>query len=101
MKGRLLLVTGIMLSMVTGTVGAADTTVGARLYSRHCQSCHGVQGQPLMPGMADFSRGEGLLRADEQLVQKIEQGQGMMPAFAGRFSVDELYALVAYLRTLR
>ncbi len=98
---RFLLLISLVLLLLSSPLMAADTTVGSRLYMRHCQNCHGTNGQPLMPAMPDFSRGERLLRADEQVVSSIEQGQGMMPAFAGRFSRDELYALVAFLRTLR
>ncbi len=54
-----------------------------------------------MPGMPDFSRGEALLRPDERIVDVIRRGRGMMPAFEGRFTADEFYDLVAYLRTLR
>ncbi len=98
---RLLLLIGIGVSMASGQAGAADISVGARLYQRHCQDCHGSRGQPNMPGLPDFSRGERLLQPDDRIVETIRRGLGMMPAFEGRFSADEYYDLVAYLRTLR
>lgn len=83
------------------SVMASDIMHGRQLYQRHCQACHGSHGQPNMPGAPDFSRGERLLRSDEQVVAAIRRGQGMMPAFEGRFTADEFFDLVAFLRTLR
>ena len=100
MRFASILLVGLILG-VPDPAGAADISVGARLYHRHCQDCHGARGRPNMPGMPDFSRGEALLRPDDRIVDAIRRGQGMMPAFEGRFSAEEFYDLVAYLRTLR
>lgn len=79
---------------------AADPRNGAKLYNNHCAGCHGAQGNGVMPGMPNFLRGEGLLKPDAILVQTLERGAGMMPAFRGLLTTQELLDVIAYLRTM-
>ena len=79
---------------------AADPRNGANLYNNHCAGCHGAQGNGVMPGMPNFLRGEGLLKSDATLVQTLERGAGMMPAFRGLLTTQELLDVIAYLRTM-
>ena len=81
-------------------VMAADTMNGSALYNIHCSNCHGQGGAGMMPGMPNFSRGEGLFQTDTELVPKIEQGIGMMPAYRGLLSTQDILDVIAYLRTL-
>ncbi len=80
---------------------AADPGKGRQIYMQHCQNCHGLGGTPQMPGIPDFRRGESLFKPDLELVRKIRTGQGMMPAYEGLFTEEELLDVVAFLRTLR
>ena len=80
---------------------AADPGKGRQIYMQHCQNCHGISGKAQMPGVPDFTRGEGLFRPDIELVRQIHTGRGMMPAYEGMFTEDELLDVVAFLRTLR
>ncbi len=92
------------LGMLLGTTGAAiaaDPTKGRVIYMSQCQNCHGANGVGQLPGMPDFSRGESLFRPDTELVRVIFAGRGMMPAYRGMFTEEELLDVVAYLRTLR
>lgn len=92
----------LMLALPGGQEAmAADPTKGRKIYMQHCQNCHGLSGKAQMPGVPDFSRGEGLFRPDIELVRQIRLGRGMMPAFEGLFTEDELLDVVAFLRTLR
>ncbi len=93
----------VMLSMLWagGAALAADPSKGRQIYMKHCQNCHGLSGKAQMPGIPDFSRGEGLFRPDIELVRQIRAGRGMMPAYEGLFTEDELLDVVAFLRTLR
>lgn len=86
---------------VSLSVEAASPRSGAKLYNMHCTSCHGVRGSATMPGLADFSRGEGLFKPDAQLIHMIENGVGVMPAFRGLMSTNEILDVISYLRTLR
>lgn len=99
---RVFLLTGALLSLVCNqAVYAADPLAGGKLYQSHCINCHGANGAGEIPNIPDFSRGESLLRPDSTLLETIKSGQGMMPAFRGMFSDDEILDLIAYLRTLR
>lgn len=80
---------------------AADPSKGRQIYMQHCQNCHGLGGTPQMPGIPDFRRGESLFKPDIELVRRIRSGQGMMPAYEGLFTEEELLDVVAFLRTLR
>lgn len=80
---------------------AADPTKGRQIYMSHCQNCHGMNGVAQMPGVPDFTRGEALFKPDLELVRRIRAGQGMMPAYEGMFTEEELLDVVAFLRTLR
>lgn len=80
---------------------AADPGKGRQIYMKHCQNCHGISGKAQMPGVPDFTRGEGLFRPDIELVRQIRAGRGMMPAYEGLFTEDELLDVIAFLRTLR
>lgn len=79
---------------------AADAVAGAKLYAQHCKKCHGNNGQGQLPGLPDFSRGNGLLESDIVLRNRIFAGQGMMPAYRGLLSEQEVLDIIAYLRTL-
>ncbi|MBI5449752.1 MAG: cytochrome c [Gammaproteobacteria bacterium] len=79
---------------------AADPQAGKALYNRQCANCHGSNGMPQLPGLPDFTRSEGLLRADTELKSAIQAGKGMMPAFRGLLTETQILDVIAYLRTL-
>ena len=100
---RPLMVTGFLLiSVLVGMspVMAGDVFNGDVLYRKHCESCHGKSGEGLMPGMADFSRGEGLFSADSQLLDILRGGKGVMPGYGQTLSDQQLRDIVAFIRTL-
>jgi len=82
-------------------VGAADPQQGGKLYAKNCKNCHGASGIAQMPGLPDFSRGQGLLSSDNDLLQFIRNGRGMMPAYRGLLSDRDILDVIAYVRTLR
>lgn len=79
----------------------ANVASGAKLYNIHCAGCHGARGVPAMPGLPNFSRGEGMLKTDAELARSIEQGRGVMPAFRGLLTPQEIQDIIAYMYTLR
>ena len=79
---------------------AADPRAGAKLYQQHCENCHGARGQGNMPGLPNFTRGEGLLQSNDKLLAVIESGKGIMPAYRGLLSPQEIRNVIAHLRTL-
>ena len=100
-KMRMWVGMGGLIGAIALPVSAADINNGGQLYARHCQTCHGDRGRPMMPGMPDFTRGEKLFQADASLVSSIKQGKSVMPAYRGLLTDEEILDVVAYLRTLR
>lgn len=99
-KAALLLLATLGGALHLNLAQAADPRNGANIYNNHCSGCHGAQGNGMMPGMPNFMRGEGLLKPDAALVQTLERGAGVMPAFRGLLTTQELLDVIAYLRTL-
>jgi len=91
----------ILISIISPASWAADPQVGGRLYTKNCKTCHGFSGIPQMPGLPDFTRADALIRSDNDLLQLIRTGSGMMPAYRGLLSDREILDVIAYLRTLR
>ena len=92
----------VILSIVlAGNAQAADPGLGGQLYSQHCSTCHGEDGRGTMPGVPDFTRGEGLFQANHMLARSIRDGKTVMPAFRGILTDNEINDLIAYLRMYR
>ncbi len=84
-----------------GAVGADDpVAAGKTVYDRYCMGCHGPAGEGMMPGMPNFALGERLNTTDRDLAERIRQGNGVMPGFAGILSDREIENVVLYLRSL-
>jgi len=79
---------------------------GKQLYDVRCAHCHeyndlalkkvppdlhGVFNSPTLPS--------GAPATDVQVARTILTGKGMMPSFAGRFTTEQMEALLAYLHT--
>lgn len=74
--------------------------LGQNIYEENCQVCHGLDGTGAVLGAADFS---DLRVVDDQAPRDFylvtTQGKGSMPAWQGRLSQDERWAVIDYLRT--
>jgi cytochrome c6 len=91
--------TGLLLLTASSGAMAADPRNGAKLYNIHCSGCHGTRGRGVMPGTPDFSR--GILKPNAVLVEILEQGSGVMPAFRGILSTQDMLDVIAHLRTFQ
>jgi len=99
---RLIVLFAAMNAFLFGAdVMAADPRNGAKLYNMHCTNCHGPNGAGAMPGMPDFSRGQSLFAANAVLVQVLESGRGIMPAYRGLLTTQEMLDVIAHLRTFQ
>jgi len=74
--------------------------LGRSIYEANCVACHGEDGTGKVLGAADFSdlRVMGV-RAPRDFYLTLTQGRGSMPAWQGRLSQDERWAVIDYLRT--
>jgi len=79
---------------------ASDIGKGRKTFESYCASCHGDDGQSMVPGTPSFANGDGLFVTDSVLVDRIRTGNGIMPAFRGLLSDDEIRDVISYLRTL-
>jgi mono/diheme cytochrome c family protein len=93
-----------------------ELSAAKALYDRQCAVCHGVAGDgrgPRGPEMAaqvwSWSRGEGpgiftdinyiVQRNPSELTSAIQNGHGLMPAYRGRLTQDQINGLVDYIYT--
>jgi mono/diheme cytochrome c family protein len=79
---------------------------GKRLYEGRCAHCHQDNDLNLKKVPPDlhnlFKRStmpSGAPATDPEVRRVVLAGKGLMPAFAGRFTEEQLAALIAYLRT--
>jgi cytochrome c6 len=79
---------------------AADTGKGGQLYAKHCASCHGSSGVPVMPGIPNFTQPQAMMRSDAALATVIRNGRMTMPGYRGLLKDSEVYDVIAYMRTL-
>ncbi len=91
----------IVVSGLCAYAQASDIFNGRDVYELHCQTCHGMDGQAIEPGVPDFSRGESLYVPDVELVQLLRDGDGHLPSYRGLLDDDELRDVIAYIRTLQ
>jgi len=72
-------------------------------YENSCTSCHGTPGQddytPMAPTPGDPASDQFQLQTDGALFHKIKAGRGTMPKFEDAFADDELWNLIAYIRS--
>ena len=79
---------------------------GKHLYEVRCAHCHeenDLELKKVPPNLhAVFEHPRlpsGAPATDQQVAHVVNAGQGMMPSFAGRFTQEQMDALVAYLHT--
>lgn len=102
----LLAALGIILPL-TGSAQAAPAADGPALYQQHCAKCHGEDGRAgTWRGYLYFARDLSdpvwqARRDDAFILRRINEGPGLMPAYADRLAPAEREALVAVVRGLR
>ena len=99
-----------LFSGMAGCRGGAKLTPeqaeGQHLYATRCAHCHRDNDLGLKPAppnlMGVMARGilpSGDRATDDAVRKTVLAGKGKMPAFAGRFTEEQMRALIAYLRT--
>jgi len=76
---------------------------GEGIYENSCMSCHGNPGQAdfsiMVPSPGDIASNDFQNQKDGELYYKIKIGRGSMPDFEDAFSSEEIWNLVAYIRS--
>ena len=81
------------------STSAETLDLGKNLFETNCAACHGADGTGKVLGAADFTD----LRLVDSLAPRdfyltVTQGKGSMPAWQGRLSQNERWAVIDYLR---
>jgi len=100
-----------------GQVLAANTGITAEdiarmddardIYQANCAACHGFDGIPMMPGIPNFSAGERMEKADQELFASVQNGKESesggipMPPWQGALSEEEILAVLNYIRVVK
>jgi mono/diheme cytochrome c family protein len=81
--------------------GASGDSATERLYRRQCAACHGPEGAGGQVGsltVADLRAPHAVAYTDEQLYQKIHDGDKGMPPFKYSLSEQQIHDLVRFIR---
>lgn len=80
---------------------ATAAEVGETRYRQSCASCHGPQGAGhLYPGAPALDASEHAWHhSDAQIIRLMRSGGPSMPAVAGRWSDDDVAAVMAYMKS--
>lgn len=76
---------------------------GSETYQGRCAACHGADASGGLPETPDFTSAEvnGLMVADPgHYFCSIAQGLGTMPPFGGQLSEEQIWQVLAYLRSV-
>jgi len=101
------LVAGIFASSTGAAASAENVEAGEKLFNSTCVACHGGDGKGKLPGVPDFTKSDGRLSKDnEVLVTHIMEGfkspgsSMAMPAKGGISSLtkEQAESIVQYLR---
>lgn len=98
---------GMFTISATSLTPGANTRTAASLYARNCVSCHGRDGgaktsKARLNHARKLNDSEWQNRvSDERIFNSIMNGKGKMPAYAKKFSEQEIDSLVTYVRSLK
>lgn len=82
------------------STSAETIALGKDIFEANCAACHGEDGVGKVLGAADFTDLRFMDdRAPRDFYLTVTQGRGSMPAWQGRLSQDERWAVIDYLRT--
>lgn len=96
---KYILITMLLVNFFN-TAQSASLIEGNNVYQRECAMCHGVNGMSSMAGAPDFNRGQRLMKPDASLVEHLKNGKNACPSFLGILRENQMYDVVAYIRTL-
>jgi len=76
---------------------------GQNIYENYCISCHGNPGETdfvkMIPSPGDPASEQFQIQKDGSLFYKVRSGRGSMPGFEDILSEDEIWSIIAYMRS--
>lgn len=93
------------VSLLVSTTGLAQIS-GEATYKSKCQMCHAADGSGNTPAgkstkARSFSSPEVMKLTDDDLIKVTKNGQGKMPAYAGKLTDDQIKDVIAHIHTLQ
>jgi len=85
--------------LVITHANASNVFKGRDVYIRECMACHGAAGEGNMPGLPNFKEDQTLHKNDNELMDIIRDGRGIMPSFNGLITDENIRDVTAYIRT--
>ena len=91
--------------LAVSTMGLAQNS-GEATYKSKCQMCHAADGSGNTPAgkstkARSFSSPEVMKLTDDDLIKVTKNGQGKMPAYAGKLTDDQIKDVIAHIHTLQ
>ncbi len=80
---------------------AQELSLGQQVYEANCATCHGADGEgmvPAAPDLSDFTLTSSVSQAT--WAASVANGKGTMPGFAGKLTEAEQRAALVYVRSL-
>lgn len=95
----ILLLLGFGELVCSSSLIAGDVFRGRDVYMQECMTCHGSAGEGNMPGLPNFKESQTLFKTDNELIDIIRDGRGVMPSFGGLLTDDDIRDVASYLRS--
>ncbi|RMF38844.1 MAG: hypothetical protein D6759_00400, partial [Chloroflexi bacterium] len=84
----------------TFAVGGDTLEQGQAIFKQNCAVCHGEDGTGIVPNTPNFTDVSFVAqRSATDFFQVVTEGRGAMPAWQGRLSPEERWAVIEYVRT--
>ena len=90
----------VALMTVAEPASAGDAFKGRDIYNQQCAICHGASGKSETFDFPDFTRYDGMMQPDANLLESIKTGANDMPGYLGILNDTEILDVIAYMRTL-
>jgi cbb3-type cytochrome c oxidase subunit III len=112
MRKKFIVLTGSLFLVSSLTLSAyskPNLSEGKKIYDMNCATCHGSKGAGdgaaaagLNPKPRNFTEGKFKYGStDKDLFNLISKGKGPMPAWGSILKENQIYDVIAYIRTLK
>ena len=88
----------ILLQSVVVQANAVDVDQGREIFLQKCMGCHGEAGDGKLPGPPNFKEGEAFFKSETNIMDIVRDGKGVMPAFGGLLSDEDIRNVAAYVK---
>ena len=82
-----------LLGVFVQPAAASDAPDGESLFNKKCKMCHALDKKKMGPAVKTMNSDSDALRS------AIADGKNRMPKFGGKFSADEIDALVSFIQS--